>query len=68
MSCIMHAKNDQPSATHPYVVVGADVSVDGARRSVTKRQEEDVNVEHPVEVGEHLRSVLQKRNTSGVSN
>lgn len=45
----------------PYVVIGVDVSVDRARRGVAKRQKEDVNVEHPVEVGEHLRTVLQRR-------
>lgn len=44
-----------------YVVIGVDVSIDRPRRSVAKRQKEDVNVEHPVEIGEHLRPVLQGR-------
>lgn len=49
-----------------YVVIGVDVSVDRARRGVAKRQKEDVDVEHPVEVGEHLRPMLKIKMTRGM--
>lgn len=44
--------------TGSHVVVGVDVAVYGARRSIAKRQQENVDVEHPIEVGENLGSML----------
>ena len=42
-----------------HVVVGVDVAVHRARRSVAEGQQEHINVEHSVEVREHLGSVLE---------
>lgn len=46
-------------SSRSHVVVGADVAVDRTHRSVAKGQQDDIDVEHPVEVGEYFRSVLK---------
>lgn len=50
-----------------HIVVGVDVPVDGAHGCVAEGQQEDIDVEHPVKVGEYFRSMLKKRERAKVA-